>query len=47
MIIVYRDHLGYVQTIVDEYGITSDGTYIYFNDKKIPVTDFIEIQKIQ
>lgn len=44
MIVAYRDHIGIVTEKVDEYGITSDGTCFYFNDKKINLEDIIEIQ---
>ena len=45
MFIAYRDSLGGVVEEVDDYGISGDGEYFYFNDKKIPCTDVNSIQE--
>lgn len=45
MVITYRDELGIVAEIVDEYGITSDGTVFYFNDKRVAVSSVVAIQE--
>lgn len=43
MRINYSDELGYVSEIVDDYGITIDGTTLLFNDKKIKCENVREI----
>lgn len=43
MRINYSDELGYVSEIVDEYGISFDGTTLLFNDKKIKCENVREI----
>ena len=35
MYIKYRDNLGYVIEKVDEYGLSCDGQYLLFNDKRV------------
>jgi hypothetical protein len=35
MWIKYRDSLGYVTEKVDSYGISCDGQYMLFNDKRV------------
>lgn len=45
MWIVYRDELGTVVEDVDEYGVSfNDGT-AYFNDKKVPMNEVLEIKE--
>lgn len=50
MRINYSDELGYVSEIVDDYGITIDGTTLLFNDKKIKcenVREILEEKKVK
>lgn len=45
MYIKYRDDLGYLVEVIDEYGISCDGENMLFNDKCIPFKDVIGIQE--
>ena len=45
MYIAYRDELGGVIEKVDEHGISGDGEYFFFNDKKIPCQDVTSIME--
>lgn len=43
MRIIYKDELGYVSELVDEYGISFDGTTLLFNDKKVDAKNVVSI----
>jgi len=45
MYIKYRDEVGYVIEKVDEYGISCDGQYLLFNDKRISCVHVEQIQE--
>lgn len=43
MRIIYRDELGYVSEVIDEYGISFDGTTLLFNDRKVDAKNVVSI----
>lgn len=45
MYIKYRDTIGYVIEKIDEYGISCDGQYLLFNDKRVACIYVEQIQE--